>query len=153
MNQIKDEDRFKNLNRAFIKTARMHRKVCHHQFQALGFTEGQPKVLEYLKDHDGCSQKDLAKNCHIQPATATSLINHLERSGLIYREGNQQDRRVTNVFLTDAGREAQFQIADAFKEIERATFEDFSLEEQELLLRFLSRMHDNLKRKESGLDV
>lgn len=28
-----------------------------------GLTIGQPKVLDYLKDHDGSSQKEIARNC------------------------------------------------------------------------------------------
>ena len=29
----------------------------------IGLTIGQPKVLDYLKDHDGSSQKDIAQGC------------------------------------------------------------------------------------------
>ena len=67
-------------------------------------------------------KKDLAKHCHIQPATATSLLSHLERSGLIYREANQEDRRITNVFLTETGFEAQKQVKQTFCEIDECCF-------------------------------
>lgn len=144
-----DEQDLKSLNRTFIRTAKMHRKVCHHQFQELGLTEGQPKVLEYLNHHNGCSQKDLANHCHIQPATATSLLGHLERSGLIYREANQHDRRITNVFLTEDGFKAQKQVKQAFCEIDECCFAGFTKEEREEILGYLNRMYENLKRRES----
>ena len=92
MKEELEDKRPKSLHRVFIRTAKIHKKTCHQRFQQLGLTEGQPKVLEYLYHHNGCSQKDLAKNCHIQPATATSLLGHLEKSGLIYREINSNDR-------------------------------------------------------------
>ena len=48
-----DDSRSKSLHRAFIRTSKMHRKVCQHRFQELGLTEGQPKVLDYLHHHNG----------------------------------------------------------------------------------------------------
>lgn len=35
---------------------------------------GQPKVLDYLKDHDGSSQKEIARACHIEPGSLTSIL-------------------------------------------------------------------------------
>ena len=37
-----------DLNRLFVKTAKMHRRIFQYEFQKLGLTEGQPKVLDYL---------------------------------------------------------------------------------------------------------
>ena len=31
-----------------------------------GLTLGQPKVLDYLKNHDGASQKEIAAGCFIE---------------------------------------------------------------------------------------
>ncbi|MDE5977449.1 MAG: MarR family transcriptional regulator [Turicibacter sp.] len=148
MKETLDPTSVKSLSRLFVHTSRMHRKVCHHQFNELGLTEGKPKVLEYLKLHNGCSQKDLAKHCHIQPATATSLLGHLEKSGLIYREVNQQDRRITNVFLTEAGIETQKQVEKIFHEIDTCLFSDFTIEEREEVFGYLMRMYQNLKERE-----
>ena len=33
--------------------------------KASGLTLGQPKILDYLKDHDGASQKEIAAGCFI----------------------------------------------------------------------------------------
>ena len=35
---------------------------------------GQPKVLDYLKDHDGSSRKEIARACHIEPGSLTSIL-------------------------------------------------------------------------------
>ena len=40
----------------------------------------KPKVLDYLKDHTGASQKDIALGCHIEPVTLTTLLNRMEES-------------------------------------------------------------------------
>lgn len=39
-----------------------------------GLTSGQPKVLEYLAEHNGAMQKDIAAACKIEPATMTSCF-------------------------------------------------------------------------------
>ncbi|MDO4924131.1 MAG: MarR family transcriptional regulator [Turicibacter sp.] len=153
MNENLETLRPKSLHRAFIRASKMHKKVCQHRFQQLGLTEGQPKVLDYLRHHNGCSQKDLAKHCHIQPATATSLLGHLERSGLIYREMNQQDRRITNVFLTEAGAAFQKKVKTAFIEIDEQCFKGFTSKEKEEAINYLERICENLKGKESHEDV
>ena len=36
------------------------------QLKDTGLTLGQPKVLDYLKDHDGVSQKEIAAGCLIE---------------------------------------------------------------------------------------
>ena len=44
-------------------------------------TLGQPKVLDYLKDHDGSQQKEIASSCHIEPASLTAVLNGMEQKG------------------------------------------------------------------------
>lgn len=153
MKEELEDKRPKSLHRVFIRTAKMHKKTCQQRFQQLGLTEGQPKVLEYLHHHNGCSQKDLAKNCHIQPATATSLLGHLEKSGLIYREINSNDRRMTNVYLTEAGRASKQKVKMVFSEIDEQCLEGFTSEEKEDLIQYLERIFENLKGKESQTDA
>lgn len=50
-----------------------------------GLTIGQPKILDYLKDHNGASQKEIARGCHIEPGTLTSLLNRMEETELVER--------------------------------------------------------------------
>ena len=50
-----------------------------------GLTIGQPKVLDYLKDHDGSNQRQLAYGCRIEPSSLTALLNRMEDTGLIER--------------------------------------------------------------------
>ena len=39
---------------------------------------GQPKILEYLKEHNGSSQKEIAKGCHIEAGSLTSVLGRME---------------------------------------------------------------------------
>lgn len=68
-----------------------------------GLTSGQPKVLDYLKNHDGAVQKDIAINCHIEPASLTTILNGMENKGYITRNICTQNRKYLNVHLTKLG--------------------------------------------------
>ena len=66
-----------------------------------GLSSGQPKVLEFLLEHDGCMQKEIAHACSVEAASVTSLLNKMERDGLVQRKIPQDNRRVSQVWLTE----------------------------------------------------
>jgi DNA-binding MarR family transcriptional regulator len=107
-----------------------------------GLTSGQPKVLEYLSEHNGAMQKDIAAACRIEPATMTSLLCGMEKKGLITRSA--PDRRSLSVYLTDKGKALVPLIEQEFARIESVATNGFSDDEREMLVSLLSRMRENL---------
>ena len=69
----------------------------------LGLTTGQPKVLDFLQDHDGAMQKDIAQGCHIEPSSLSTILGGMERAGLLERSTCDENRRTVYVRLTDLG--------------------------------------------------
>lgn len=112
--------------------------------KGLGLTTGQPKVLDYLQDHDGSSQKEIAKGCHIEPATLTSLLAGMEKKELITRSMKEGDRRTLYVSMTEKGRNLQSQISAEFGRLEQTAMYDMSAEEQTQLIQLLSRIYKNI---------
>ena len=76
----------------------MLQKELLSKLKGTGLTIGQPKVLDYLKDHDGASQKEIARGCHIEPGTLTSLLNRMAESGLVDRRMLHGNRRRCYIF-------------------------------------------------------
>ena len=107
-----------------------------------GLTSGQPKVLEYLSEHNGAMQKDIAAACRIEPATMTSLLCGMEKKGLITRSA--PDRRSLSVYLSDKGKALVPLIEQEFARIESVATNGFSDDEREMLVSLLSRMRENL---------
>ena len=91
-----------------------------------GLTSGQPKVLDYLMEHDGANQKEIANACHIEAATLTSVLNGMEAKSLIERRRADGNRRSFYVFLTDGGKEMGRQVTEAFARLEQYTFQAVS---------------------------
>lgn len=108
-----------------------------------GLSIGQPKVLDYLRDHDGASQKDIAKGCHIEPGTLTTLLNRMEDSGLVERRMLHGNRRSFFVFLTVHGAMLADRVADAFSELESQAFQGFSEDERILFIALFQRVYQN----------
>lgn len=115
-------------------------------------TSGQPKVLDYLKYHDGAVQKEIAAACHIEPATITSVLLRMENKGLIIRKNLNGNRRSLYVYLTDKGRELAQRIEAEFDIIEENALNGFNVEEKEMLNLFLTRIHENLHQKGADFD-
>lgn len=83
----------------------MIQKQLMEQLKPYGLTLGQPKVLDYLKDHDGANQKEIAAACHIEAGSLTSVLNRMEDQNMVERRILNGNRRSFHVFLTktDAG--------------------------------------------------
>lgn len=111
-------------------------------------TAGQPKVLDYLRDHDGAVQKEIAAACHIEPATLTSILLGMENKNLIIRKMHGNNRRSLYVYLTKQGKELAEHVESEFCKIEERALKNFTDEEQTLLNDFLIRIKENLNDKE-----
>lgn len=108
-------------------------------------TSGQPKILEYLKEHDGAVQKDIACACQIEPATVTSLLFRMEKNNLVERRMKKGDRRFLCTYLTENGKRAAESVAESFESTECIALNGFSKEEKEKFIYFLEKVNKNLK--------
>lgn len=113
------------------------------KLKGTGLTSGQPKVLDYLKDNDGASQKDIAHGCHIEPGTLTTLLNRMEEIGLVERRMLGGNRRSFYVFMTDLGKSKLKLVTDAFNELEEEAFSDISAEDRENFMDLFQKIYKN----------
>lgn len=118
------------------------------KLKGLGLTIGQPKILDYLQTHDGAEQKDIARGCHVEPGTLTTLLNRMEAGGLVERRMLNGNRRSLYVFMTEKGREQAEAVAEAFRELEEKAFHGLSGEERREFLDIFTRIYQNTMRKE-----
>ena len=109
-----------------------------------GLTSGQPKVLDYLKDHNGAVQKDIAAGRHIEPASLTAILNGMETKGLIERRLCPDNHRFYNVYLTETGRLYVGRLENEFDTIESYTLQNFSEADKEQLIEYLSRIYNTM---------
>ena len=119
-------------------------KKLMEQLKDTGLTLGQPKVLDYLKDHDGVSQKEIAAGCLIEAGSLTSILNRMEEKNLIERKMLNGNRRTFHIFMTESGKKNQKLVEEAFKKIEKTALNGISEEEQKLFMEIFCRIYRNL---------
>lgn len=112
-----------------------------------GLTLGQPKILDYLKDHNGANQKEIAAACHIEPGSLTSVLNRMEEKGLIERRILDGNRRTFYIFMTEEGARLKDVVEANFLTIEEKVFKDISKEEQDAFMQTFSKIYENLNNK------
>lgn len=122
----------------------MFQKILLDNIKDTGLTLGPPKVLDYLKDHAGVIQKDIAAACHIEPASLTSILNGMEKKELIIRKTCNGNRRSFHIFLTSKGREQANRIENEFEKIEKFALNGFTESEKDTLNDYLSRIYQNI---------
>lgn len=117
-------------------------------------TLGQPKILDYLKDHDGASQKEIAAACYIEAASLTSILNRMEEKGMIERRMLNGNRRSFYIFMTPFGKELQEEVVNSFTMLEEEAFRNIPEEKKEELIDLLLTIHNNLitERKANDID-
>lgn len=107
-------------------------------------TTGQPKVLDYLRDHDGATQKEIAAACYIEAATITSVLNGMEAKGLIERKRLNGNMRSFHVFMTGKGQKLEQRVHEIFLKLEEETFEGISQEKRKEFMELFSKIHSNM---------
>lgn len=67
---------------------------------------GQKRILILLLEDGTTTQSALTQRLGIQPGSVSEVLAKLEHAGLIRREPSADDRRTTDILLTDAGHAA-----------------------------------------------
>ena len=122
----------------------MVQKKLMEQLKDTGLTLGQPKVLDYLKDHDGASQNEMAAGCLIEAGSLTSILNRMEEKGLIERKMLNGNRRTFHIFMTESGKKNQKLVEETFEKIEETALNNVSEEEQKVFMEIFLRIYRNL---------
>jgi DNA-binding MarR family transcriptional regulator len=123
----------------------------------IGLLPGQPKILDFLNQHDGCSQIDVAKGCCLEPATVTGILGRMETSGLIEKKQLGNNKRSFYVFLTEKGRQCALETDRFFSEAETQALKGISEEEQQQFMSTFKKIYENIaknnrKQKESEFE-
>ncbi len=100
----------------------------------------QGLVLISLAEEDRTTSAHLGQRVQLDSATLTGIIDRLEKSGLVERQKNPDDRRAILICLTEKGR----QMAEELKRISETANREFlaglSADEERMLRALLCRI-------------
>ncbi len=111
-----------------------------------GLSVAQMRTLGVLSVVDGLMINELAIYAVIEQSTLSRTLDAMEKEGLISRRASEQDNRVRNIFLTDAGRSTFAKIWPHMQEEYSTMFQGITQTELEALLTTLRKMLVNIRK-------
>lgn len=121
------------------------RKKYAAQLRELDLHIGQELALLHLWEQDGITQSQLRNKIGTEASTLSNMLRKLEADNIVYRKHNPSDHRISNVFLTDKGRELKGPITKIWENHEKALLAGISSDELKLMHNVLQRMDENIK--------
>jgi DNA-binding MarR family transcriptional regulator len=113
--------------------------------QELELVPAHAGALRAIAGNAGISQQALASLLGMVPSRLVSLLDDLERRGLVERRDHPNDRRIYAIHLTDVGSRAMAEIGRVARAHDDAVCASLSDKERELLRSLLVRIADDQK--------
>jgi DNA-binding MarR family transcriptional regulator len=124
-------------------TQRQHHKE-HLKANDLSIGRSQVHLLSVLLVNDGLTQKELSMKLQIRPASLGELVDKLEQNGYVERCVNENDKRVSNVYLREEGRILVNAVIKSRSSLMDNTFSGLSEEEKNQLSVLMGKLMDSL---------
>lgn len=103
-------DSFSALGRCVSIFDRLMKMYYDRGLSAFEIGWGQQFYVEYLYDHPGASPQEMAEYIRVDKATLTKIIKKLTEVKYIEVAGDERDRRVKHLYLTEKALPAAKQI-------------------------------------------
>lgn len=131
--------------RSWRRTDKLNRMLFMRMLAERGGHPGQAMCLLVLSGHDGVSQRELAEMMHLAAPTVTTMLQKMEKHGLVERRPDEQDQRLTRLSLTGAGRVMANELRDAQAAYVNETIGALSAEDQREFERLLGAVGANIR--------
>ncbi|MEW5423842.1 MarR family transcriptional regulator [Amorphus sp. 3PC139-8] len=111
-----------------------------HVSRTVGLTIPQLIVLQAARDLGEVTSTTLSSHVSLSPATVTTILDKLERRGLVERYRSASDRRVVHTKLTTQGLSALDKAPPLLQESFIRAFEGLAADRQDALLAALDQI-------------
>jgi DNA-binding MarR family transcriptional regulator len=123
--------------RQIIRAIDLHSKKLS---KVAGLTGPQLILMRSIQQLGEVTIRELSKNTNMSQATATTILDRLERNGYVIRVRNQTDKRKVHAHLTDAGKILLDKAPQALQDNFIGKFQKLEEWEQSLLLSSIQRL-------------
>jgi DNA-binding MarR family transcriptional regulator len=126
----------------------IHRIFLHRALAESGLFFGQLPILQYIAEHNNCTQKQLADTLQVSAPSIATSIKRMQKSGLLKKTTDEGDLRCNRISITEKGQELVALGTRVFDVIDQRMLQGFSEKECEELLCYLDRLIKNLESDE-----
>lgn len=128
-----------------MATARLVREAFDARLKPLDLNLTQASLIAYVAEFGATTQTRLAEQMGTGRASMGSVIDGLERRGLVVRHPDPDDRRVWRVDITAEGRELAARVVSVDEVLRRELRRGIGREERQALSWVLTRLQQNLQ--------
>ncbi|TCP18735.1 DNA-binding MarR family transcriptional regulator [Scopulibacillus darangshiensis] len=123
------------------------KKRADDSIKDLGLNAQQGKIIDYIYKNQGedLIQKDLADRFHLRGASITSMLQGLEKKGLIERKIPANNERQKNIYVLPKAVELIDSFNQSFQKVEDEIISAITEEEQQTLIELLNKVNQHLK--------
>lgn len=115
---------------------------------SFGLYLGQLPVMEFVAKHNGCTQKQIADEMGITPASIAISAKRMEKAGLLERTTDQNNLRCNKLFITSRGLELAHKCRGEFDKLDIQMFSGFSEDNIKQLRNYLDKLIENISGEE-----
>ena len=130
-----------------VQVSKLHRVHAHTALEELGVYRGQNFILTALAEEEGLAQSELADRLLVRPPTISNSLERMEAAGWIERRPDPGDRRISRVYLTEAGRTLRDSVASLWHDLEAQTFAGLTSEQRDSLWQMLHQIRENMRQR------
>ena len=134
-----------NFSRYFSSIEKYARKFRNEKFEKYGFKGNQYYFVMMVVRHPGISQDNLVQRTMMDKGNAARQLAQLEENGYIRREADPDDRRLTNIYPTEKGEEANKEIRKVLHQWNEIVSAGLTSEENELLHAVMEKLLKNAR--------
>ena len=120
------------------------RRNYNQLLQDVNLHAGQDNLLCKLWANDGLTQVQLCEHLKCEPPTVTNMVKALEQKGIVYRQRDEKDGRISRVYLTFEGRDLEGPVNERWRKQQDKLLAGIIPEERLLLRRLMKQMEENL---------
>lgn len=126
---------------------RIHKQMEVKRMENEGDITGMQRwAMGYLKEHlnENIYQKDIEREFKVSRATASNMLQVMERKGLIKRETVSHDARLKKISLTPKAKNMAQKAEEDVQEMEKQILAGFDEEQIAQLKSYLSQILENI---------
>jgi len=127
---------------ALVQVTKAQRARVAATLAEVGLHIGQEMVLMALWQQDGLSQSELMARRHVEAPTIAKAIARMDRAGLVRRERDGEDGRVSRVYLTERGRGLEPTVLGIWSDAEERLLQPLSDDERAQLRTLLGKLRE-----------
>ena len=124
---------------------RLRGQTMRRYFFNIGLFNGHPAMLFHIARQPGITQTEIAQRMEISKASVAVSVKRMETAGLLRREADPTDRRVTHLYLTPAGETMDAACARARDFMMDSLYDGLTPEELSTLYTLIGKLQVNLQ--------